>query len=181
MPAYVALLRAVNLGDTNKVSMPALKSVVAGLGHDDVSTYVQSGNVVFRSTSRNAAAVASELEAAIAEDLGVETAVILRTAAELRKVAGANPYAGEEPDSKKLHVVFLDRRPSAAAKRALDPDRSPPERFELRGRELYLHRPGGSARSKFTIAYFEGCLGARGTIRNWRTVTKLAELTDALG
>ena len=181
MPAYVALLRAVNLGSTNKVAMPALRSLVSELGHEDVTTYVQSGNLVFRSPSRDGRELSSELERAIERELGVTTPVILRTAAQLRKVVAANPYAGEEPDPKNLHVLFLDRRPSAQAKRSLDPDRSPPDRFELRGSELYLHRPAGSARSKLTIAYLEGCLEARGTVRNWRTVTKLAELAGELG
>ena len=180
MPAYAALLRAVNLGDTNKVAMPEVRSLFSELGHEDVATYVQSGNVVFRSGSRDTDAISTELERAIEKRLGVETAVILRTAAELRKVVDGNPYARAERDPKKLQVLFLDRRPSAQAKRALDPDRSPPDRFELRGRELYLHRPAGSARSKLTIAYFERCLGAHGTVRNWRTVMKLAELTAAL-
>jgi uncharacterized protein (DUF1697 family) len=180
MPVYAALLRAVNLGDTNKVAMPALRSLFSTLGHEDVSTYVQSGNVVFRSEAPGAKEISSELERAIEQDLGVATTVILRTAAELRKVADANPYIEDESDPKKLHVVFLDRRPSAQGRRALDPDRSPPDRFELRGRELYLHRPAGSARSKLTIDYIEHRLGARGTVRNWRTVTKLAELTTAL-
>jgi uncharacterized protein (DUF1697 family) len=180
MPAYAALLRAVNLGDTNKVSMPALRSLISKLDYEEVATYVQSGNVVFRSASRDDQKISTEIERAIERELGVTTAVLLRTAAELRKVVDRNPYSIDEPDPKKLQVLFLDRRPSAKAKRELDPDRSPPDRFELRGRELYLHRPAGQARSKLTIAYFEDCLKARGTVRNWRTVLKLAELTADL-
>jgi uncharacterized protein (DUF1697 family) len=180
MPAYAALLRAVNLGDTNKVSMPTVRSLFSALGYEDVSTYVQTGNVVFRTGSRDARKISAEIQRVIEKQLGVTTAVILRTAADLRKVVDANPYAKDEQDPTKLQVLFLDRRPPAGAKRALDPDRSPPDRFELRGRELYLHRPAGSARSKLTIAYFERCLGAKGTVRNWRTATRLADMTAAL-
>jgi uncharacterized protein (DUF1697 family) len=180
MPSFAALLRAVNLGERNKVSMPRLRSLVSALGYDDVTTYVQSGNVVFRGPGGKADEISAAFERAIDEEFGLTIAVIIRTAGELRKVADRNPFLADERDPKKLQVLFLDRRPPAQAKRALDPDRSPPDRFELRGRELYLHRPAGSARSKLTIDYFERCLRARGTVRNWRTVMRLAELTAEL-
>ena len=178
MPTFAALLRAINLGERNKIPMAGLRSLFSGLGHEDVSTYVQSGNVVFRARARKGDEISADIERGIAEEFGLEVAVLIRTPAELRKIVDGNPYLKDESDPKKLHVLFLDRQPAARAKNSLDQDRSPPERFVLRGRELYLHRPEGSARSKLTIAYFEGCLEARGTVRNWRTVTKLAELTE---
>jgi uncharacterized protein (DUF1697 family) len=179
MATFAALLRAINLGERNKIPMPGLRSLFSALGYEDVSTYVQSGNVVFRAPARKASEIAGDIERGIADEFGLDVAVLLRTAAELRKVVDGNPYLKEESDPTKLQVMFLDRRPPAKAKNRLDPDRSPPDRFVLRGRELYLHRPGGSARSKLTIDYLERCLEARGTVRNWRTVTKLAELTRA--
>ena len=180
VPAFAALLRAVNLGERNKVSMPRLRSLCSTLGYEDVATYAQSGNVVFRSRHRKANEITAQIEHAIAHEFGLEIAVLIRTPQELRKIAAGNPFLGDESDPTKLQVLFLDRRPTAKAKRELEPDRSPPDRFELRGRELYLHRPAGQARSKLTIAYFEDCLHARGTVRNWRTVAKLAEMTADL-
>jgi uncharacterized protein (DUF1697 family) len=102
----------------------------------------------------------------------------VRTPAELRKVAGANPFAGDESDPVKLHVVFLERRSSAKAKAALDTDRSPPDRFRVQGREIYLHLPDGAARSKLTLEYFERTLGVKGTARNSKTLAKLVELSE---
>jgi uncharacterized protein (DUF1697 family) len=177
MPAFAALLRGINLGEHNKIAMPRLRSLFSELGYEDAATYVQSGNVVFRARARKADEISADIERGIAGEFGLEVAVLIRTPAQLRKIVEGNPYARDESDPKKLQVLFLDRRPGARAEGRLDPDRSPPDRFVLRGRELYLHRPEGSARSKLTIAYFERCLEARGTVRNWRTVTTLAELT----
>jgi uncharacterized protein (DUF1697 family) len=178
MPTFAALLRAINLGERNKIPMAGLRSLFSALGYEDVETYVQSGNVVFRTRTRKADEISTDIERGIAEEFGLDVAVLVRTPAELRKIVDGNPYLKDEPDPKKLQVLFLDRRPAAKAKSRLDPDRSPPDRYVLRGRELYLHRPEGSARSKLTIDYFERCLEARGTVRNWRTVKKLAELTE---
>jgi uncharacterized protein (DUF1697 family) len=174
----VALLRGVNVGGKAKVPMPELRSQLSDLGFEDVVTYVQSGNVVFR-TGGGAKQVAGQVERTIADAFGLDVTVIVRTPAQLRTIAKSNPFLAEETDPQKLHVVFLSDRPSAAAAAALDPDRSPPDRFHLRGRELYLHLPNGSGRSKLTNDYLERRLGVRATARNWRTLLKLIELTEA--
>jgi uncharacterized protein (DUF1697 family) len=179
MPTFAALLRAINLGATNKIPMAGLRSLFSGLGYEDVATYVQSGNVVFRSRTGKADEIAAEIQRAIAGEFGLSIAVMLRSPADLRKIVAGNPFLKDESDPKKLHVLFLDGRPTAKAKGELDLDRSPPDRFDLRGREVYLHLPNGSARTKLTIDYFERSLGASATGRNWKTVTKLAELTEA--
>jgi uncharacterized protein (DUF1697 family) len=177
VPTFAALIRAINLGAKNKVAMPALKASLGELGYEDVTTYVQSGNVVFRTPgAAKAEHVASSVERRIAMDFGIDAAVLVRTAAELRKIAAANPFLKDERDPVKLHVVFLDGKPPAKARAELDPERSPPDRFHVHGREIYLHLPNGSARSKMTIDYFERHLGVRATGRNWKTVEKLVEL-----
>jgi uncharacterized protein (DUF1697 family) len=152
--------------------MPALAELCGSLGYEDVATYIQSGNVVFR-TKATAAKVASALEAAIAEQLGLETRVILRTHEELAAIAAGSPF------DEKAHVVFLDRAPTAEAIGSLDPDRSPGDRFSVAGREIYVSYAGGAGRTKLTLDWFERNLGVAGTQRNWNTVLKLAELTAA--
>ena len=109
--------------------------------------------------------------------------MIARSAADLAAVAGRNPFlrGGRELDPATLHVAFLSERPSAAAVRSLDPDRSPPDAFAVEGREVYLSYPNGSGRSRLTLSYLERALGARGTARNWRTVLRLAGLLEAEG
>jgi uncharacterized protein (DUF1697 family) len=177
MRTYVALLRGINVGGRNKIAMSELKSSLSSHGLQDVVTYIQSGNVVFRSTG-SAGDLAGDIEQRIAEDFGVSATVLLRTPAELKTVAQSNPFLSGEPDLSKLHVVFLRDRPAANAVAGLDPERSPPDELSVRGREIYLHLPNGSGRSKLTIDYFERQLGVAATARNWNTLIKLIALTQ---
>jgi uncharacterized protein (DUF1697 family) len=177
MNTFIALLRGINVGGKNMIPMPELKSLFASIGLEDVSTYLQSGNVVFSSSTGDAQALAVAIEERIDEAFELGTTVLLRTPAELAEIADSNPYLGREADLAKLHVVFLSGPPEADAVAELDPARSPPDEFAVRGREIYLHLPNGAGRSKLTMDYFEKRLGVRATARNWKTVTKLLELT----
>jgi uncharacterized protein (DUF1697 family) len=174
---FVALLRGINVGGKNKVAMAELKSELSALGHEDVVTYIQSGNVVFRSSGRDARKVAAGIERRIAATFGIDVTVLLRTPAELERIADGNPFLESESDLSKLHVVFLDRVPAADAVATLDPDRSPPDELSVGQREIYLRLPNGAGRSKLTIDYFERRLGVPATARNWKTLTKLLALT----
>jgi uncharacterized protein (DUF1697 family) len=174
---FVALLRGINVGGKNKIARTELRSSLTSLGLEDVATYIQSGNVVFRSP-RGANDLSTTIEHEIAGVFGIQPAVLLRTRTELEKIADNNPYVTGKADLSKLHVVFLDRAPARSAAAKLDPERSPPDEFTLRGREIYLHLPNGSGRSKLTIDYFERRLGVRATARNWNTLHKLIELTQ---
>jgi uncharacterized protein (DUF1697 family) len=160
--------------------MAELRALVEGLGHDDVATYVQSGNVVLRS-SRPATAVARGIEQAIEKSLGLTVSVIVRTRAQVAKVLDSNPYLGARTDSSKLYVVYLEAKPPAAAVKGLDPDRGRPDEFTVRGQEIYLQLPNGAGRSKLTLDWFEKQLGVRGTARNWRTTNQLLALMDRRG
>jgi uncharacterized protein (DUF1697 family) len=175
VPVYVALLRGVNVGGARKLPMKELVPALEELGLEDVATYIQSGNVVFRGPAGKAKVVA-QLERAIERGFGLDVTVMLRTAAELDRVVGGNPFADDEAN---VHVAFLDRRPAAAAVKKLDPDRSPPDELEVRGTEVYLHFPNGYGRTKLGGDYLERVLGVRATARNWRTVTKMLELAKA--
>jgi uncharacterized protein (DUF1697 family) len=172
---YVALLRGINLGARNKISMAELRELVGGLDAEDVTTYLQSGNVVFK-TAMPAREIAGAIEAAIDRDLGLDVAVLLRTPAQLAALVDRNPFTERARDAKELHVTFLADRPQAASVERLDPRRSEPDEFRVVGREVYLRCPKGYGRSKLTNAYFEKQLALVATTRNWNTVTKLAEL-----
>jgi uncharacterized protein (DUF1697 family) len=174
MPVYVALLRGVNVGGARKLPMKELAPALEELGLEDAVTYIQSGNVVFRGPAGKAKLV-SQLERAIEQRFGLDVTVMLRTPAELAKLIDANPFGGDEA---KLHVAFLNRKPAKTAIAKLDPDRSPPDEFAVRGAEIYLHFPNGYGRTKLGADYFERVLGVRATARNWRTVTKLLELAS---
>lgn len=175
---YVALLRGINLGAHNKVSMADLRALFASLGADDVETYVQSGNIIFTSRDRPPE-LTEAIEARIRRDLGLNVTVLLRTNAELAKVLAGNPFSRGGREPTKLHVTFLAEKPDRAHTRTLDPKRSEPDEFRVVGQEIYLHCPNGYGRSKLSNAYFEQQLGVAATTRNWKTVTTLAELANA--
>ena len=174
---YVALLRGVNVGGKNRLPMKDLAAMFADAGCADVVTYIQSGNVVFRATDACAARVPAAVAKAVAERLAFRAPVVMRTAAELRAVARGNPFLKPGADPDALHVLFLADRPAAARVAELDPHRSPPDEFEVRGREVYFRCPNGVGRSKLTNAYFDSKLATTSTLRNWRTVLKLVEMS----
>jgi uncharacterized protein (DUF1697 family) len=170
VPTYVGLLRGVNVGGKNKVPMAALRAVVESLGHTEVSTFIQSGNVVFTTAG---SIEPKSLAVAIARQLGIDIAVVLRTRRELERVVAANPFTRVDPS--KLHVGFMLQKPSTAVAAKLDAERFRPDEFAVRGRELYLHLPNGMGRSKLP-GYLDRQLNIPTTVRNWNTVTKLLEL-----
>jgi uncharacterized protein (DUF1697 family) len=176
---YVALMRGINVGGKNRVPMKDLAAMFAGAGCADVVTYIQSGNVVFRATDACAARVPAAVAKAVADLLAFRAPVVMRSASELRAVARGNPFLKAGVDLDALHVLFLADRPSAAHVAELDPHRSPPDEFQVRGREVYFRCPNGVARSKLTNAYFDSKLATTSTLRNWRTVLKLVELSGA--
>ncbi|MFI5485607.1 DUF1697 domain-containing protein [Micromonospora echinaurantiaca] len=178
MHRYVALLRGVNVGGV-KVAMADLRRLVTDLGHADVRTYLQSGNVVFGSDVRDAERLARGIEQAIAGELGLTVPVLVRSGRELAAVAGGNPYAGREDDPTRLLVAFLATAPKPSAVDALAVPGGENVAFTVTGREVYLHFPdGGYGRSKFTNTYLEKQLGVVATTRNWRSVRALAELAE---
>jgi uncharacterized protein (DUF1697 family) len=175
---YVALLRGVNVGGRNTVPMAELRSALSALGLEDVETYIQSGNVVFRGPAGGTENLAAAVEQRIADTFDVKARVVLRAREELTAVAERNPFLKHGADLAKLHIVFLEREPAASGVAELDPGRSPPDEFSVSGREIYLHLPNGMGRSKLTIDYFERRLGVAATARNWKTLLKLIELAN---
>lgn len=173
LASHVALLRGINVGGKNKLPMNALTAIFRDAGCVDVRTYIQSGNVVFTASPALAAELPARIPARIADQFGFQPPVVVRTAANMERVVAANPFLAEGAPETALHVLFLADAPEPARLAALDPDRSPPERFVAHGQEIYLHAPNGLARSKLTNDYFDRTLATISTARNWRTVTTL--------
>jgi uncharacterized protein (DUF1697 family) len=176
MGTYVAMLRGVNVGAKNRIKMPALAKLFEELGHADVVTYIQSGNVVFKSRSTSANTLARNIEKGIAADLGCEVAVLLRSKAELARLVKANPFLRTKADPKYLHVTFLAEEPDAASLRAVKAYDAGSDEFVVRGRDVCLHCPNGYGTTKINNGFFEKRLQAIATTRNWNSVTKLLEL-----
>jgi uncharacterized protein (DUF1697 family) len=171
----VALLRGVNVGGV-KVPMGDLRTMLEGAGVEGARTFLQSGNVIVTPPPGGTRKLGKIIEDVIEEGLGLDIRVIIRTRSELAKIVAANPFIGSDVNPTMVHAVFLESKPPPDHVARLDPDRSPPDRFEVSGREIFVHYPGGSGRSKLNLAYFEKHLGVAGTARNWNTVTKLLSL-----
>ena len=170
MPRYVGFLRGVNVGGKNKLPMAELRTLFESLDHTNVSTYIQSGNIVF-TTAKPVAA--KDLERAIAKQFGIAPSVMLRTPAELSKAVKSSPFADADPS--KLHVGFMEQKPSAAVVKQLDVERFLPDELAIRGREIYFLLPNGMGRTKLP-PYVDRQLKIPVTVRNWNTVNKLIEL-----
>jgi uncharacterized protein (DUF1697 family) len=190
MATHVALLRGINLGGKNKVAMTDLRTLVAELGHSGVSTYIQSGNVLFTAgLDADCAAVARAMTEAIAVRLGVAAPVVVVTREELGQIVAANPFP-DEPDPKRVHAVVLSAPPGAELTAKLDvavaqsAAKGAHDSVTAVGRTLYLHTPAGYGNSDLSAAVLRIVsspkAGLTGTARNWATITKLLELCGAL-
>ncbi|HEY4409958.1 MAG TPA: DUF1697 domain-containing protein [Acidimicrobiia bacterium] len=172
---FVVLLRGINVGGKAKVPMAALRDVCAAAGCEDVVTYIQSGNVVLTSKLTGKKLQAA-LEAAIAAEFGFSPAVMIRTAGEMAAVLEHNPYPAA--DESSVHVGFLHAPPDARTAQCLAAIDCAPEEVTAVGRDLYLHLPNGMGRANLPVQ-MEKCLRpAPVTVRNWRTITKLVELSS---
>lgn len=176
---HVALLRGINVGGKHRLAMTDLVDVFEEVGCTEVRTYMQSGNVIFQADKSLARRVSSEVAARLDGEHGLEVPVVTRTAAEMERVLLDNPYLAQGADEAHLHVAFLSTRPAQSRIAKLDPDRSPPDTFEVVGREIYLLCPKGVARTRLTNAWFDSGLGTTSTMRAWKTVRKLVELAGA--
>jgi uncharacterized protein (DUF1697 family) len=173
MPVSIALLRALNVGAANRIKMDQLRAVCAAAGYPDAVTFIQSGNVLFR-TDDDPATVRARLERQLETDLGLRLLVVVRTEAELARIATAHPFADRTDDLTKLHVVFLAERISAADHAWMSARAVAPEEWVAQGSEVYVYYPAGAGTSKLKIK-------PAGTARNWNVVLKLLELARGEG
>jgi uncharacterized protein (DUF1697 family) len=174
----VALLRSVNIGGYGRIPMNELRSSFEKLGYADVTTYIQTGNVLFSSTSKSEPKIVNAIEERLDEDFGESPAVILRSVPELLRVAKASPFARSGANPARHHVTFLATSPASAALAAFDPPPSGQDEVVVDGREVYVHTPNGYAETKYTGSFLERRLGVVSTTRNWNTVTKLCALAE---
>ncbi len=181
MPIIISMLRGVNVGGHNKIKMDALRALYEFLKLRNPQTYVQSGNVVFRTDERDLAGLAKRIQNAIEKTFRFRPGVILRTFSELKDAIARNPLARRRGlDPSKLLVTFLAGTPSPEARQNVLRIKTDPEELRLSGRELYIYYPIGMGRSKLTLAVIEKALQISGTGRNWNSVIKLLEMAENL-
>ncbi len=176
MTTNVALLRGLNVGGKNRMPMTALIQMFVEAGCTNVRTYIQSGNVIFKATQSRLEKLPAVIAKNIAESFGYKTPVVLRTVEQIGETVENNPFLKAGADENELHVYFLANAPDARGIASLDPARSSPDAFLVRGRDVYLKMPNGMARTKLSNAYFDSKLATISTARNWRTILKLFEL-----
>lgn len=175
MTRWIALLRGVNVGGGNKIAMPALRVSCEGCGFERVTTYIQSGNLVFDAPG-DEASITAALRGVLADEHALAVPVVVRSAREMDRLADRHPGLHAGIDPKWLHIVFLDKKVKQADIGRVDGARFEPDTFEVDGREIYTTYPQGSGRSKLTIEVFENAFGVTATARNVNTVRSLIEL-----
>ena len=181
MPVLTCFLRGVNVGGHAKIKMDALRALFASLKFENPQTYVQSGNIVFKTSERNLELVASRIKQAITKKFACSPEIMLRSVAELRAVVLNNPFAKRDNiEPGKLHVFFLSAQPAKDAKENLRQLAIQTEELHLMGRELFIYFPNGVGKSKLPWARLDKALQTSGTGRNWNSVTKVLELAERL-
>jgi len=175
------MLRGVNVGGHNKIKMDALRALYESLKFEDPRTYVQSGNVIFRTKEKNSPALATKIQNAIERKFRFRPAVTIRTTGELRSAFAATPFtANRNLEPGKILVTFLSNKPGSDANANLLGLKDYPEEIHLKGRELYIYFPDGAGKSKLPWSRVEKLLKTTGTARNWNSVTKMLAMAEAM-
>lgn len=180
MPAFVALLRGVNVGKAKRVPMAGLRALLSGLGYTGVATLLNSGNAVFRAATGTPAKHAAVIADAMAAQLGVEVPVIVKSARELTAIVAANPIKAEPEDHSRLLVAFVQDSKALSGLATIGSLVVPPERFAIGKDAAYLLCPRGILESKAWEALL-GKPGKLATTRNLATVVKLQALANEPG
>jgi len=178
MHTYIAILRGINVGGHNAIPMAALKLMFEELKLKDVITYIQSGNVVFKTTKVNDDRLLERnIEAAIQKKFDHEVPVIIRSLEEMETAIAANSIIKQVGiDTEKLHITFLDSIPLAVNLEQIKKYDYPPDKFIIIQKEVFLYCPNGYGITKLSNTFFENKLKVKATTRNWKTVNKLVEL-----
>jgi len=161
--------------------MKALQDVYVSLGLQNPRTFIQSGNVVFKTPEQDLAALAKRIENGIEQSFSFRSDVVLRTTAELRQTIAKNPFANRpDIEPRKLLVTFLVNHPSKEAVAKVLEIQADPEELAIHGRELYIYFPNGMARPKLSLPAIEKILNVSGTGRNWNSLLKLLAVAEEL-
>jgi uncharacterized protein (DUF1697 family) len=171
------MLRGINVGGNKRIKMDALRESFEALGFEQVKTFIQSGNVVYKGARTSTTALSNKIEKRLLDDFGFAVPVVTRTDEEMASTIRNNAFvAAKGIDQEKLHVMFLSAKPAPEALSKLVPLISEPEQCRCLGRELYLYLPNGAGESKLLKAPLDRVLSVISTTRNWRTVNSLHQM-----
>ena len=179
MEIIISILRGINVSGHNKIQMSELKSLYEELKFKNITTYIQSGNVIFSAKQTDFTVLSKKIEKIIFEKYGFTVPVILRNINELQSIVINNPFLKiKNMDIEKLHVAFLSNIPSNENLEKIKTFHHEPDAFIIKGKEAFVYCPNGYGKTKFTNTFFENKLKVTATTRNWRTVNKLLSIAS---
>ncbi|GMR20710.1 MAG: DUF1697 domain-containing protein [Gammaproteobacteria bacterium] len=174
------MLRGINISGQKKILMKDLKALYESMGFSNVVTYIQSGNVIFKTDASNVRQLVENIESNIMTEFGFDVPVIIRRPISIQGILRNNPFLeSKKVDISKLHVTFLSDTVGPAVSNDLGKINSGKDEFVIKGKEIYLHCPGGYGKTKLNNNVIEKRLGVSATTRNWKTLNKLSEMTVA--
>ena len=178
MANYISMLRGINVSGHKKILMKDLRAMYEALGYDNISSYVQSGNVIFSTKKKSLASLEKNIKAEIANTFSFDVPTLVRDLDYFENIINHNPYSEQtELDSKTPYVLFLNTVPNEAT---IDIPEKETGEFALQKDAIYIHYPDGAGKSKLTTNFFERKLEVSGTMRNWKTVLALRDMARAL-
>lgn len=180
MTTYISILRGINVSGQKLIRMTDLEKLYEGLGLSNIITYIQSGNVIFKTDINSTVKELSlKIEEAIQQKYGFNVPVIIRTLEEMQAAIESNPFQkGPDSVSQKLYITFLEEKPQLADIEKINHFDFLPDKFIIIDREVYLDCSGGYGTTRLSNTFFENKLKVRATTRNWNTVNKLVELAN---
>ena len=180
MHTLISMLRGINVSGQKTIRMADLKAIYESLGYTQVTTYVQSGNVVFDCANQDGSAIGSSIVKAIALRFGFSVGVIVRHSDDFGRIIASNPFiTHRNEDPQRLHVTFLSAMPSAVASNYLKESIDTTDEYFLSGTEVYLFCPNGYGKTKLSTSFFEKKLQTLATTRSWKTATALSNIANS--
>ena len=178
MNRRIAILRGTNVGGKRKILMADLKSMFEKMKFSNVSTYIQSGNVLFDLKKEvEKSELTEKIEKSIKKEFGFDVPVIVRTPKEIETAINQNPFYKDDTDIVHLHLTFLSETPTEENQEKTESYSYEPDKFEIKGKDVFIYCEGKYHQSKLTNNFFEKKLKVNATTRNWKTVLKLYELS----
>lgn len=177
MARFIGFLRGINVGGRNRLNMKLLVSHLDAVGGLNVTSYIQSGNLLFSSANLpEARKLAAACSKRLDDKEGIQSPIVVRSVRDVQKAVSTHPFAQQETDERMVSIGFLSKKVTDTQAALLAQNRSPGDQFLVSGGELYLHTPLGMGKSKLTVGYFDSKLGVTTTVRNMKTLRALIAL-----
>lgn len=181
MQTYISMLRGINVSGQKLIKMDALRTLVESLGFHNVTTYIQSGNIIFQSEHLNTDSITLTIKSGIADFFGFDVQVMVLDTEYLKLVAEGNPFVNASTeDTSSLYVSFLSKQPSETLVEKIKSGNYGVDEFIISDKVIYLSCPKGHGNSKLSNNFFENKLKVTATTRNWRTVNELLSIANSI-